>query len=386
MAGQELLRTGDLACVFRVQGRRKPKTGLYVEWHGVSSASNLVMPSGRKPLREEQDSRRAVAKILARAVDVTAPHQHHVTINTIEVRPETERVWRAGRLRDSEARILFAPNYSVAKRRNAISATVAVVGALFLVRALPDGHVEAIPFGFDDRIVHDEFSIGNREYTVSFMTAVDGPGFTDARTNTVLADLAALRPFETARGYGDDAGRYLADILMGPINDSIGGVLIASEDGPTPCRHPGHSGTRAIQTAAQIIGRDILIHWRAPTTKHGYPRLEAVTSFEGYLQPDEEDIVQAVFMAAAEPIDAEAPTCNTTSEPGHPWRPKAPTSYRFSTADSSAHQTIAHIAELADTWTKRRADPAEAWRFHRPDGKPISLNAMVRIDRFFGLA
>lgn len=386
MAGQEALRTGDLACVFRVQGRRKPKTGLYVEWQGVRSACNIEMPSGRKPLRDEHDSRRAVARILARAAEPIAPHPHLVTINTVEIVPEVERMWRGGRLREIEAKILFAPNLSVTKNRSMVSATVATVGALFLVRALSNGHVEAIPFGFDDRIVHDEFSIGNREYTISFLTAVGGPGFTDTWTNTLLTDLAALRPFDTASRLGEDAGRYLADLLMGPINDSIGGILSAHEDSPRPRRHAGHAGTRAIETAALIIGREILIHWRAPATQHGYPRIEGVTAMEGYLQAEEEDIVQAVFMAAAEPITPEALTCDATSEPGHPWRPKQPASYRFSTVDTSAHQKIADVAELAETWARRRSDPVEAWRFHRPDGRPISPSALARVDRFFGLA
>lgn len=342
------------------------------------------MPSGQATLKDGQNIRHRVARLLATSAAPVAPEASVVMINCADILPEAERQWRGGRLRDAEMPLLFAPDLSVAAGRHMITACVPTVGAIFLVRALADGHVEAIPFGFDDDLVQDETTIDGQDFAISFLSQVEGPGFVDRWTGTVIADLAALRPFETARKLGDDAGRFLSELLLGPINHQLGNVLEIAESNTQYQRHPGEALARAMRVAAQIIDRRLLLHWRAPASDLGYPRLDGVTSFQDYLDGEAEDIVQALFMTAAEPVAPECVVSDVTAEPPHPWRPKQSPSYRFTTGDNSAHGIIDDVATLGVTWRARRADHKESWRYRRTNGQPISKAAILRIDQFLG--
>ena len=399
MPGHELLRNGALACVFRLRDRRKPRPGLRIEWEGALSQEDLRMTSGEAGLRPNRSCRAGIVRALARAAVGTAIPEDAASASVIvpgfnptitgsarESEPEQERLWRGGRLRAEERDLCFRFGPHSAATRGMVSGVVSAVGAFFMVRALADGHVEAIPFGPANEMFQEESTVGTDSVMICFLRQTMGPGYLDPRSDTLLADLAALRPYEAALAAGKQATDFLADLLFGPVNAQIGNVL-EREAGPRSLRlEPSPDLAAAVAVAAEITGKTIIIHWQPPASPHGFPRIDGAAALEGFLASDEEAILQALFMAAAHEMRPELDLPSEMMEPDHPWAPRVRPSYRFSTRERSSHSVVADVATMARIWRERRACPAEGWRFHRFDGRPIPAGILARIDAWFGVA
>jgi hypothetical protein len=214
----------------------------------------------------------------------------------LAIEPEREKAWLSGSLTIEEAALFFDEQGGVS-RKTVPAAVIDVHGGCFLVRALPNGFVEAIPFSIDADGIQEDFATGKYDRTAYWTSQAYGASFVSPSSGTVLADLATLRPWESCLTADAGAARQLLhDLLFGPINDQIGSVL-------EPVQHASGQELataipRALQDAAAItalMAQDFeLLTYSQPLDWNGVCRLMQVKC----QHERTEDIATALFNAA----------------------------------------------------------------------------------------